>query len=104
MTEKVFNKEDWIRALRDVTDSYRVFVPVKKGDLHDFALLEEGTRPNFDFQNSRLSAKSAVYPQSERMFECLNDGDKESESCRFPFISVVPSATLLQSVPSLGFP
>jgi sulfhydrogenase subunit beta (sulfur reductase) len=70
MTEKVFNKEDWIRALRDVTDSYRVFVPVKKGDLHDFALLEEGTRPNFDFQNSRLSPKAIVYPQSERMFEC----------------------------------
>ena len=73
MMEKVLTKEDWVQALRGVTDSYRIFVPVKRGDFHDFILLEEGTRPNFNFQNSRLSPKSIVYPQSERMFECSTD-------------------------------
>lgn len=73
MTDKVFTKEDWVQALKGMADSYRIFVPVKKGDFHQFTLLEEGTRPNFDFQNSRLSPKSIVYPQSERMLECGMD-------------------------------
>jgi len=73
MMTKVFTREEWIEALRSIGDLYKIFVPVKEGDFHNFRPLEKETIPNFDFQNSRLSPKAIVYPQSERMFECLSD-------------------------------
>jgi sulfhydrogenase subunit beta (sulfur reductase) len=75
MTEKVFSKKDWVEILKGIRDFYRVFVPVREGDFHNFRPLEEDTIPNFDFYNTRLSPKSIIYPQSERMFECLNDSE-----------------------------
>ena len=69
MTEKFFTKEEWSETLQGLTEHYRVFVPVKDGDFHNFKKLEEGVKPNFDFQNTRLSPKGMIYPQSERMFE-----------------------------------
>lgn len=95
MTDKVFTKEDWVQALRDMTDSCRIFVPVKKGDFHQFAPLEEGTRPNFDFQNTRLSPKSIVYPQSERMLECSMDPeDPEAHVLKEPPKDYPPQAVV----------
>lgn len=73
MTDRVFNKKDWVDTLKAARDSYGIFVPVREGDFHNFRPLEDRTIPNFDFFNTRLSPKSIVYPQSERMFECLND-------------------------------
>ena len=77
MSTKIFSKEEWVGVLEGLKEAYRVFVPVKEGDYHNFRLLENGTRPNFDFQNTRLSAKSVVYPQSERMFEYSLDNEDE---------------------------
>jgi len=73
MTDKVINKKDWAGSLKGIRDSYRTFVPVREGDFHSFRPFEDDTVPNFDFLNTRLSPKSIVYPQSERMFECLTD-------------------------------
>ncbi len=79
MTEKVFTKDDWIKALEGLGEAYRVFMPVKDGDFHVFEPLTEGNSPNFEFQNTRLSPKSIIYPQSERMFEyCLDEKDDEA--------------------------
>jgi sulfhydrogenase subunit beta (sulfur reductase) len=69
--EKRFSKEKWIKALRGLGNKCTVFVPVKEGDFHTFRILDEGKKPDFSYQNSRLSPKSIVYPQSERMFECI---------------------------------
>ena len=71
--EKKFSKERWNKALRGLGSKYRVYVPVKEGDFHTFRILDEGKKPDFSYQNSRLSPKSIVYPQSERMFECTLD-------------------------------
>jgi sulfhydrogenase subunit beta (sulfur reductase) len=73
MTDKVFSKKDWVDTLKATRASCGIFVPVREGDFHNFRPLEDETIPNFDFFNTRLSPKSIVYPQSERMFECLND-------------------------------
>ncbi len=79
MTDKIFAKEAWLETLQGLTDGYKVFVPVKDGDFHVFRLLEKGTRPDFGYQNTRLSPKGLVYPQSERMFEySLDEKDPES--------------------------
>jgi sulfhydrogenase subunit beta (sulfur reductase) len=79
MTEKIFTKDAWLETLQGLSGDYRVFIPVKDGDFHVFRLLEKGTRPDFEYQNTRLSPKGLVYPQSERMFEySLDEKDPES--------------------------
>ncbi len=79
MTTRIFTNEEWLKALEGLQDAYKVFVPVKEGDFHSFRPLEDGKPPSFDFQNTRLSPKSLIYPQSERMFEfTLNQDDAES--------------------------
>ncbi len=72
---RVYSKEEWTSAVKALESHYQVFVPVKDGDFHLFGLLSEGKRPDFDFQNTHLSPKSIVYPQSERMFEYSLDGE-----------------------------
>ena len=79
MTDKIFAKEEWMEALNGLKDDYAIFVPVKDGDFHTFMPLTDGKAPDFDFQNSRLSPKSVVYPQSERIFEyTLDTADSEA--------------------------
>ncbi len=77
MLEKSFSKKDWTDALRGLGNAYRVFVPVKEGDFHNFRLLGEDGRPDFDFRNTRLSPKSIIFPESERMFEYTLDDSRE---------------------------
>ena len=69
MTDKVITKEEWSGSLESLKESYRLFGPVKDGDFHTFMLLEGDKKPDFDYENSRLSPKAVVYPESERMFE-----------------------------------
>lgn len=77
MTEKVFTKEEWIKALEGLKDTYRVFVPVKDGDFHSFKAMGDG-EADFDYVNTRLSPKALVYPQSEGMFEySLDESDPD---------------------------
>lgn len=79
MTEKLFGKEEWGKVLKGLRKAYRVFVPVKEGDYHNFVLLGEGKNPGFDFQNTRLSAKGIIYPESMRVFEySLDEKDPEA--------------------------
>jgi sulfhydrogenase subunit beta (sulfur reductase) len=77
MTKKLFTKEEWMKALVGLREAYKIFVPVKEGDFHTFKPLKEGVTPDFDYQNTRLSPKSLIYPQSERMFEYSLDQKEE---------------------------
>ena len=69
MTEKIYTKEEWMGALEGLKEFYGIFGPVKDGDFHTFMRLNGDKRPDFDYENSRLSPKTIVYPESERMFE-----------------------------------
>ncbi|HDM08922.1 MAG: 4Fe-4S dicluster domain-containing protein [Deltaproteobacteria bacterium] len=73
MENKVFSKDEWLEGIKALQSEYKVFVPVKAGDFHKFVRLEEQTIPDLDYQNTRLSPKSLVYPESERMFEFSTD-------------------------------
>jgi ferredoxin len=77
MLEKSFPKKEWNDALKELRSAYRVYIPVKEGDFHNFRALKNGIRPDFDFRNTRLSPKSIIFPQSERMFEYSLDRSKE---------------------------
>jgi ferredoxin len=79
MANKIFTKDEWLGALQVLKESYRLFGPVKDGDFHTFVPINGGKAPDFDYQNSRLSPKAVVYPQSERMFEyTLDETDPEA--------------------------
>ena len=69
MTDKIFTKEEWMKGLEGLMDAYTLFVPVRDGDFHTFMPLGEGKKPDFSYQNTRLSPKSLIYPRSERLFE-----------------------------------
>jgi sulfhydrogenase subunit beta (sulfur reductase) len=69
MTEKIFTKEEWLGAMEGLKEFYKIFGPVKDGDFHTFMPLKGEKKPDFDYGNSRLSPKSTIYPESERMFE-----------------------------------
>jgi sulfhydrogenase subunit beta (sulfur reductase) len=79
MIEKIISKtefKDWLKELRK---SYELIGPVAQGDQVNFAPLPEGTEPDLSAQNTRLSPKGLVQPQSERMFEfTLNPEDPEA--------------------------
>ena len=77
MADKIFSKKEWGAALAAAADSYGIYVPVKEGDFHNFELLKKETKPDFDFQNTRLSPKALIQPQSERMFVYSLDDSEE---------------------------
>ncbi len=64
-------------------DGYRLFGPVKDKASHDFKELADGQAPDLDFQNTRLSPKSLVFPQSEAMLNySLDAGDSDCSICK----------------------
>ena len=82
MSDLLFSKNKWNEALVSLIDSAKVFVPVAEGEYHTFKPLEQGMTPDFTFQNTRLSPKSLVLPQSERMFEYNLDPEDENAHIR----------------------
>jgi len=63
------DKKDWSGGLGKASGAYRLFGPVKDKEFHNFKELDKGELPDFNFSNTRLSAKSVVFPQTEAMFE-----------------------------------
>ena len=79
MTDKVYGKEKWIQGLEGLKNDYKIYVPVKDGDFHAFMAMSEGKAPDFDYDNTRMSPKAVMYPESERLFEySLDDADPEA--------------------------
>jgi sulfhydrogenase subunit beta (sulfur reductase) len=71
------DKKSWAEGLKKLEKTYRLFGPVKEGDLHNFKRLDQGQLPDLRCLNTRLSPKSIIYPQTEVMFEYSLDEDQE---------------------------
>jgi sulfhydrogenase subunit beta (sulfur reductase) len=71
------DKKNWEQGLKKLSDTYRLFGPVREGDFHNFRELVEGQLPDLSFLNTRLSPKSIIYPQSQVMFEYCLDESRE---------------------------
>jgi len=79
MSDKIIKKEELPQFLSALKKSYEVFVPVKEKDSYSFRLLTEEEKADLDFTNTRLSPKSLLFPQSERMFEfTLDETNKDA--------------------------
>lgn len=62
------DKKKWQEGLRKLQEDFRLIGPVIKKGTSQFKVLEEGETPDLTIQNSHLSPKSVVYPQSQVMF------------------------------------
>ena len=56
---------------------YTIWAPTKADGAVEFGPLGEGEMPSLDYLNARVSPKSTVFPQSERMFAFHTDRVRE---------------------------
>lgn len=61
------DKSQWSPGLNRLGEACRLFGPVLENGSHAFRELAKSQAPDLSFQNSRLSPKSLVFPQSETM-------------------------------------
>ncbi|MEJ2037387.1 MAG: 4Fe-4S dicluster domain-containing protein [Desulfosarcinaceae bacterium] len=64
-------------GLAKLRKDYKLIGPVKEEALCNFKEMADGQLPDFSFQNTRLSPKAVVFPQSEDMFTYTLDESRE---------------------------
>jgi ferredoxin len=75
---KKIAKDDWAGGLARLAETHRLFGPVKEKNFYTFKALGRGEQPATEMGNTRLSAKSLVFPQSEEMFTyTLDEGQPD---------------------------
>ena len=76
---KIFSisKDNWTQGLASLTETHRLFGPVKENEFHNFKELNQGQAPDLDCLNTRLSPKSIIYPQSQALLEYSLDESRE---------------------------
>jgi sulfhydrogenase subunit beta (sulfur reductase) len=76
MSDKIIQKEDLSNFVKSLRESYEVFAPVKENGFYSFKALHGEQNIDLNFPNTRLSPKSLLLPQSERIFEFTLDEEK----------------------------
>jgi sulfhydrogenase subunit beta (sulfur reductase) len=72
-------KTRWAQGLAALRKGARLIGPVQENGCSNFQFLADGQLPDLAFQNTRLSPKALVFPQSEDMFSyTLDSADKEA--------------------------
>ena len=77
MSDKIIKKEQFREFLKSLQEGHEVFVPMKDGEFYTFKPLTDEKDVDLDISNTRLSPKSLLFPQSERMFEYSLDEESE---------------------------
>ena len=78
------DKKQWADGLTALADTYRLCGPVKKGAHHEFKMLDKEELPDLELQNTRLSPKALIYPQSQTMFTYSLDEDRDDHHIMKP--------------------
>ena len=73
------NKKDWAEGLEKAKTAYRLFGPVtdKKTNFSEFKELSDGTLPDMEASDTRLSPKAIAFPPSEVILEYTTDETKD---------------------------
>jgi ferredoxin len=71
-------KSQWSQGLDKLRGAMRLFGPVQEKSFHVFKELDAGQAPDLAFQNTRISPKSLIFPQSETMLNYSVD-EKDPE-------------------------
>ncbi|TET93390.1 MAG: 4Fe-4S ferredoxin [Desulfobacteraceae bacterium] len=69
MSDKIIKKEELTDILKALKETYEVIAPVKENGFYSFKPFKDGGNIDLNFTNTRLSPKSLLFPQSERIFE-----------------------------------
>jgi sulfhydrogenase subunit beta (sulfur reductase) len=77
MSDTVITREEIGQFIKAIQQGYEVFGPVKEGAFHTFKRLMGEETVDLNFTNTRLSPKSLLFPQSERLFEFTLDEASE---------------------------
>jgi len=79
MSDKLINKEDLPAALKNLKKENEVLVPVKENGFYGFKPLADEKTLDLHFSNTRLSPKSLLLPQSEKIFEfTINEKEEDA--------------------------
>ncbi|MCD6224029.1 MAG: 4Fe-4S dicluster domain-containing protein [Deltaproteobacteria bacterium] len=71
------DKTNWAEGIENLRDSYKLTGPVKGEKFFNFKELDNGQMPDLNYSNTRLSAKSIAFPQSEVMLNYTIDESKD---------------------------
>ncbi|MDH3882066.1 MAG: 4Fe-4S ferredoxin, partial [Desulfobacteraceae bacterium] len=71
------DKKDWAKGLERLSKTFQLFGPKEQDAFFVFKAMEDGDLPDLDVQNTRLSPRAIIYPQSEKMFEYTLDENQE---------------------------
>jgi ferredoxin len=77
-------KKSWEEGLKNLRNDFRLFGPIKEEQTSRFKELNEGDLPDLTIQNTHLSAKNVVYPQSQKMFAYSLDETAENHHVMQP--------------------
>ena len=69
MSDTILKKEELQDFLKTLKKTHEVFVPLKEKEFYSFRPFTGEEKVELTFINTRLSPKSLVLPESERMFE-----------------------------------
>jgi ferredoxin len=89
------DKAQWSKGLDALRSAYRLFGPVKEKEYCNFKELTDGQAPEMETQNTRLSPKNLVFPQSEVMMDySLDKNDADQGICKEVAKDYSPRAVL----------
>lgn len=91
------DQKNWEEGLKLLHNDYRLFGPIKTGQTSQFKQLEAGELPDLSIQNTHLSAKSVVYPQSQDMFTYTLDENAEDHHLMKP-VETDPSQQIVFAI------
>jgi sulfhydrogenase subunit beta (sulfur reductase) len=77
MTVITITKTELMEGLTALARGYKLFGPVAERSFYTFKEIEKDHEPDFSYQNTRLSPKAIVLPQSEDMFTFTLDPSRE---------------------------
>ncbi len=71
------DKKEWAKGIENSRKSYELFGPVKDKNGFLIKKLEDNTLPEMEYSDSVMSAKSVLFPQTEKILETTLDESQE---------------------------
>jgi ferredoxin len=89
------DKNNWAKGIDKSREAYQLFGPVKDKTIVVFKELEKEIYPEMEYTDSELSAKSVIFPQTEKILEAsLNESIEGHHILKRPPTDYSPRAVL----------
>ncbi|MCK5541604.1 MAG: 4Fe-4S dicluster domain-containing protein [Desulfobacterales bacterium] len=89
------DKNSWTKGIDKSREAYKLFGPVKDKTIVIFKELEQGMFPEMEYTDSVLSAKSVIFPQTEKILGgSLDESIEDHHILKRPDTNYSPRAVL----------